>query len=312
MPERRERILIVDDEATNRYFLETALSREYETVLACDGFEAVTLMREKRPDLILLDVMMPGLSGFDLCRMIKSEEPFSEIPVIFLTALDSVEAETEGLEAGGIDFLQKPVNPLLLKLRIGNHLELNRRNRLIREQMALLIIQKEELERAYDKISQIATIDELTGLRNRRFFNSSLTAAISMARRHGQPLSVILADLDHFKLVNDNFGHHAGDAVLAAFGRVLRDTVRAEDIVARWGGEEFIILLQNSDAPSAVLLAERLRVACEDISLEMHGVTVSFGVTELKERDDDESFLARADRAMYRAKREGRNRVAVG
>jgi diguanylate cyclase (GGDEF)-like protein len=307
----RCRILIVDDEPANIRLLEGALRGDYEICSALDGFDAVRQIKARMPDLILLDVMMPDINGFDVCRTIKSDEVFSAIPVIFLTAMDTFEGAVEGFEAGGIDFLTKPVNLDLLKLRVNNHLELKRQNDLIREQRDLLARQKQELEAANETISRLAATDELTKLANRRSFNDCLAAALSSARRHEYPLSMIMVDLDHFKLVNDTMGHSEGDRVLKAFADLLRDKIRAEDVAARWGGEEFIVILPYTDCAAAAALAERVRGACEVLSGVMHGLSASFGVAQLQNGDDDDSLIRRADDALYRAKREGRNRVAI-
>jgi diguanylate cyclase (GGDEF)-like protein len=255
--------------------------------------------------------MMPGINGFDVCREIKSDVMFSAIPVIFVSAMDTFEGEVEGFEAGGIDFLAKPVNLKLLKLRVQNHLELKRQNDQIREQRDLLVRRKEELEAANKKILRMAATDELTQLSNRHSFNIYLTAAMSAARRHEYPLSLIMIDLDHFKVVNDTYGHNEGDLVLKAFAGMVRDTIRTEDVAARWGGEEFIIILPHTACEAATALADRIRVICEKQAAIMHGLTTSFGVAQFQIEDDDDSLIRRADSAMYRAKHEGRNRLVI-
>ena len=308
---RCNKILIVDDEPTTIKLLEAALKGDYEICSSLNGFDAIQQVKIQIPDLILLDVMMPDMNGYDVCRTIKSDEMSSAIPIIFLTAVDTLEGEVKGLGVGGIDFLKKPVNLELLRLRIHNHLELKRQNDLLREQMELLFRQKEELEATNERIFHLAATDELTKLSNRHSFNACLTAAMSAALRRASPLSIIMLDLDHFKTVNDTYGHGEGDRVLKAFAGLLLEMIRAEDVVARWGGEEFSIILPHTTCEAAAAQAERIRVACERDATSMHGLSASFGVAQFQNGEEADSLIRRADYAMYRAKHEGRNRVVI-
>ena len=301
-------ILIVDDEPFSAEVLHSALSSEYDLLLANNGYDAIRIIKERRPDLVILDVVMPGLNGFDVCRIIKSDNAFADIPVIFLTATDSIESETQGLGLGGIDYLTKPVNLGLLKLRAHNHIELKRRSDLVRQQRDLLIRQKVELE-------YMARTDLLTGLANRWEMATRLDAEKSRSERHGKIFSMLIADIDHFKRVNDSYGHVAGDRVIQAIADTLGSSIRHEDTCGRWGGEEFLILLPETGLQKAKSVAEKIvetiRTTKTDWEGQSIGVTASMGYGEFTPGMSIDDFVRQVDDALYGAKAAGRDRVAT-
>jgi diguanylate cyclase (GGDEF)-like protein len=211
----------------------------------------------------------------------------------------------------------KPFEPVILRSKVRVFQELYQQRKLIEtfyynlEQ--IVEARTAELKEANETISRLAATDELTNLSNRRSFNDRLDSALSSARRHEYPLSMIMIDLDHFKTVNDTFGHSKGDQVLKAFADVLREIIRAEDFAARWGGEEFAIILQHTSREAASALAERIRVAFEQYSNSTFtmALSASFGVVQLQAGEDSVSLIRRADDALYKAKHEGRNRVVT-
>ena len=447
------RILVVDDVDVNLRLLEARLNAEYfEVVTADSGLKALAICEGETIDLVLLDVMMPGMDGYEVCRKLKANPRTQHLPIVMITALDQPVDRVKGLEAGADDFLTKPVRDLQLfsrvrsltrlKLltdelrvraettmslvagadmlgRIGNGgtagrllvfgdgdgtaervrkflrsehevvgpadpvlilrdaeasrfdlfvISLSatsydplrlcsqiRSSDLLRQIPILLLtdladetrtakalelgandylvrpIDRNELSarvrtqikrRRYDeglRLSLQATIelavtDSLTGLNNRRFLDTHLPNAIERARRDDKPMSVLIADIDHFKRINDGWGHDAGDAVLRQFAARLKESLRASDLACRFGGEEFVVLMPEADERVARTIAERLRQRIADYPFEISGeeisVTVSAGIAVLDGRGDNrETLLQRADRGLYAAKREGRNRV---
>lgn len=310
-------VLIVDDLIQNIMALEALISdMGFDIISAQSGNEALRLSLKHDFALILLDVQMPGMNGFEVARLIRANPKTSHFPIIFVTAgMKDLLDQIEGYETGAVDYLMKPFEPVILRSKIRVFRELYQQRKVIEKfysNLELIIEERTaELKEANETISRLAATDELTNLSNRRSFNELLPAAVSAARRHMYPLSLVMIDLDHFKGVNDTFGHCAGDKALKDFADLLREKIRAEDAAARWGGEEFIIILPHTAHEEAAALAERIRVACEQHFASLHGLSASFGVAELQPGEDNDSFIRRADDALYRAKNEGRNRVVV-
>jgi diguanylate cyclase (GGDEF)-like protein len=248
--------------------------------------------------------MMPGISGVEIVRRLRERCDGHTYYLIILTSLDAPRDIVAALEDGADDFITKPYNADILRARVNV-------GRRIISLYETLLEKIQALADANIAMNRLATTDELTGLSNRRAFNDNFYKLYSAAQRHKVALSLIMADLDKFKTVNDTFGHDVGDKVLKIFAKTLVTQIRTEDIPARWGGEEFIILLPLTLGEGAVLLANRLRRAftalCE-LELSMT-VTASFGVAQLLDAEDGEAFIKRADLALYKAKLEGRNRV---
>lgn len=309
-------LLIVDDLPQNILALEAVIAdMDVDIITARSGNDALRLSLKHDLALILLDVQMPGMNGFEVARLIRANPKTNHFPIIFVTAgMKDLVEQIEGYETGAVDYLMKPFEPVILRSKVKVFLELYQQRKVIEEFYTNLekIVEERtaELKEANATISRLAAIDELTGLYNRRSFNGCLAAALSAARRHENPLSLIMIDLDHFKQINDTSGHYAGDQVLKAFAGLLQGIIRTEDHAARWGGEEFIILLPFTLCDAAVAMAERIRVACEQEPM-LQGLTASFGVTQLQDEDDIDSLIRRADDALYQAKHEGRNRVVV-
>jgi diguanylate cyclase (GGDEF)-like protein len=303
------KILLADDDKISRLMLGKVFNGSgYDVVSASDGDEAWRILEEPdHPRLLVLDWMMPGISGVDIVRRLRSRVDGHTYYVIILTSLDTPDNIIFALDEGADDFVSKPFNAesLRAKANVGKrvvslHVALSEKMRILAE--------------AHETISRLAATDELTGLSNRRHFNESFTKALSAAKRYHFNLSLIIADVDKFKLVNDTYGHSTGDQVLKLFVATIRSVARLEDITARWGGEEFILLLSHTPLDGAVVLAERLRCgfASESFAAMSFTVTASFGVVELRDGEDAEDLIRRADTALYRAKDEGRNRVVAG
>ena len=313
-------ILVVDDLPQNIMALEAVIAdKGFDVITASSGNDALRLSLKHDFALILLDVQMPGMSGFEVARLIRSNPKTNHFPIIFITAgMKDLLSQIEGYETGAVDYLIKPFEPVILcsKVQVFRELYLQRKviERFYNNLEQLVEERTSELKEANRTISHQAATDYLTELYNRRYFNECLTAALSAARRHTYPLAMIMIDLDNFKRVNDTHGHSAGDLVLKRFASLLWDMIRTEDVAARWGGEEFIILLSHTASAAAAALAERIRSAFEqqsDSSSRLF-LSASFGVVQLQENDDADTLIRRADSALYQAKHEGRNRVVVG
>ncbi len=310
--ERKYKILIVDDVPVNVQLLKTHLeAMGYQTLAAEDGLEALEKARSERPDLILLDVMMPKLNGFEVCRTLKQDERTQFIPIIMVTALNDVEDRIRGIEAGADDFISKPFNKLELLARVKSLLRLKQLHDELEEKL-------KELEEAREQLQELAITDGLTGLYNYRFFRERLGQEIDRAERHNLNLSMIMMDIDYFKNYNDTHGHPAGDVVLSTIASLLRNNVRKIDIPARYGGEEFALILLETNLENAAKVAEKLRRVVEEHPFPMEEtqpggrLTISAGVAtfpeDAKTADD---LIAVADRRLYRAKELGRNRVVA-
>lgn len=303
------KILIADDDHSSLLILKKILGgKEYELITATNGDQAWKLLQQpEHPKLLLLDWMMPGLTGIEIIQRLRQREDGSSFYMIVLTSLDSPDDAVFALDEGADEFITKPYHADSLRARIN----VGRRVLLLRDMLEENIRQLEDANRI---ISKLAATDELTKLYNRRHFNKHLKDTISAAMRHEFSLSLILADIDEFKTINDNHGHDMGDRMLKIIASTIKEVSRAEDIPARWGGEEFILSLPHTPLSGAQILAERLRQKFTLNCQQQTGlkVTASFGVTEFQPNENPEVFIKRADKALYRAKRKGRDRVICG
>jgi len=288
----RSVILIVDDVASNIQVLATFLKEKYDLKVANSGKRALELaVIEPIPDLILLDISMPDMDGYEVLKRLGDNKMTASIPIIFVTGNDSVKDEEKGLELGAVDYITKPINPVIVKARVNTH----------------LIIKHQRDELIYN-----STHDQLTNLYNRHVLSEEGLRKFSRARRTHEDLSVIILDIDHFKHVNDTYGHLMGDKILVGVADILRNNMRNEDFAARFGGEEFIIMLEGCNAEYAKDIAQNLRQKIQNNIVDDLSVTASFGVCQLSDRYETfELFLKAADEALYRAKESGRNRVEL-
>ena len=287
MAAARQTILLVDDAPANLEALNAVLGADYDLIFATSSQEAIELARDQLPDLILLDVMMPGMDGREACRRLKADALTAGIPVIFVTGMDHEEDEAAGLDAGAIDYLAKPIRASIVKARVRNHLE---------------------LKRARDLLESLSITDQLTGLPNRRQFDAVLETEVRRALRNKSHVGLLMCDLDRFKAYNDHYGHPAGDVCLQEVAAVFRDTLRrAGDLPARYGGEEFAVILPGVKPHDAGLIGERIRQAVEARQLphapaeSVPFVTVSIGATSVlvtEDRDGGVDRPARGRRAL--------------
>ncbi|MDR2964349.1 MAG: diguanylate cyclase [Treponema sp.] len=289
-------ILIVDDEKQNLETLVMILSPEYNVYAVKNGQDAYKVAKKQLPDVILLDILMPNMNGFEVFEKIKSDTQLSNIPIIFITALGRQEDEEKGLAMGAADYVVKPYSPSIVKLRVRNQMQ---------------IINQIET------IKQLSTMDQLTKIPNRRSFDYRICLEYDRAKRDKTPLSLLMLDIDNFKKYNDTYGHLQGDAVLQTVAKIIEQSLRRSiDFAARWGGEEFAVILQDTDAKGAYTVAEIIRKNIEKTVIPCHKdmetkITVSIGVNTcipVQNYAAKELFCG-ADKALYKAKKSGKNKT---
>jgi two-component system cell cycle response regulator len=307
--DRPERILVVDDHPDNVEIINVRLSsRGFEIETATNGEEALQKVHENPPHLILLDVMMPLMDGYEVSRRIKNDDTLPFIPIILVTARDSTQDKVDGLDAGADDYLTKPVNFPELEARVRSMLRIKR----LQDELDQ---KNRELELVNKRLRKLSVTDGLTELFNHRHIHELLHEEFERTKRSGEPMAVAMMDLDRFKLVNDTYGHPTGDVILYETADILRQTVREIDMVGRYGGEEFIAILPGANEDDAAHFAERVRQAVanhvfRDEANEVR-MTMSGGVASFPDADTDhpDLLIKRADEALYAAKEGGRNQI---
>jgi diguanylate cyclase (GGDEF)-like protein len=293
----RSTVLVVDDQPTNIRVLGEALKSDYQIKMATTGAKAIEIAEsEDPPDLILLDIVMPGLDGYEVCKRLKENYKTEKIPIIFITAKNQEEDETKGLDYGAVDYITKPFSLPIVKARVKTHLELKKHR---------------------DILEDLSTLDGLTGIPNRRKFDEYLNVEWRRAVRDSYPLSLIMIDIDYFKLFNDNYGHGQGDDCLKKVANALSMSARRPaDFIARYGGEEFSGILPNTSIENASVFTELLRHNIEklniphDFSPTHNKVTISIGCATVipTVNKSYELLITSADNALYKAKSDGRNK----
>lgn len=292
------RILIVDDERQNIKILTEFLRDDYKIMAAKDGETAIkALEKSTLPDLILLDIIMPGLNGYEVIKRLKSDERTRGIPVIFITALDATDDESMGFEMGAVDYITKPFKPVIVKARVKTHMQLKQKT---------------------DLLDRLASFDSLTQIPNRRNFDRVLEKEMKKTARNNTPISLLLMDIDYFKNFNDTYGHTEGDTCLKRVARALEQVAaRPGDFVARYGGEEFAMILPETDLRGAMHIAEQAQAAVARLHIPHNSsrvsrdISISVGVATKANGADypPTAFIEKADTALYRAKANGRNCV---
>lgn len=303
-PRKEQKILIIDDERSNITYLMSLLKHDYKLIAAVDGLKGLEMAAGvgggSAPDLILLDVLMPGMDGYQVCERLKSDDRTRNIPVIFVTAACDANDETRGFDLGAADYIAKPFHPSVVKARVRTQIELKIKS---------------------DMLEQLASVDGLLNIYNRRRFDEVLKIEWVRAQRTNSPLSLIMIDIDHFKLYNDHYGHAGGDGCLKLVALTLKNCLkRPTDFIARYGGEEIVVILPETDCEGAALIAELMRreIAGEQMphaaSPTAAHVTISVGVAKALPDghiDSSQALLEAADAQLYLAKNSGRNRVSV-
>lgn len=293
-------ILIVDDMATNITLLSNLLRDDYIIQIANNGKKALDIARgTKKPDLILLDIEMPEMNGYEVCKELKNNAQTKNIPIIFVTARNHVKDEEYGFNLGAVDYISKPFHPIIVKIRVKNHVNLKIRT---------------------DFLESISMIDGLTQIYNRRYFDEEYKRTCDEMARENKMIALMMIDVDYFKAYNDHYGHGRGDECLIKIAATLKSALkRPSDILARYGGEEFIVMLQDIDKEGAMSVAQALLQAIRELNIPHEyssvadHVTISLGVAlqAAKEIKHGADFLKIADDAMYRAKTAGRDRIEI-
>lgn len=297
---KKPTILVVDDMTTTLLLIHDLLKDTYEVKIAKSGTKALEILESPNDiDLILLDIEMPDMNGYDVCKRIKNNETIKNIPIIFITGRTSQEDEEYGLNLGAIDYITKPFNKAIVKLRIKNYLDLKIKN---------------------DMLEKLSMYDGLTNIRNRRFFDETFEKTFSEIKRDKKSLAVLMIDIDFFKPYNDNYGHGQGDETLRKVAKALEKTIkRASDFVARYGGEEFVILLKDIKKDGVEAVANNLLNAVRELKITHefskieNYVTISIGASYYNSSSDITKLelLLKADETLYNVKNSGRNNFAI-
>lgn len=295
-------ILIVDDEVSNVLALASAFTQQYRVLFALNGQDALTIAHQEHPDLIILDIMMPDMTGYTVLSRIKTDQQLHQIPVILASSSEDVGDEKQGLELGAADFWSKPVNPEVAKIRAHNTLELKRHR---------------------DQLQSQTLTDALCDVANRRAFDRSLHKEWHKSLQTQQPLSLLMIDIDHFKSYNDHYGHIAGDGCLKTVASILKDSLaESHALLCRYGGEEFAVILPNLTTEIAVQVAESLRRRVEEAQIQNNAInnpiSISIGSATTVPSEPlntgsntPDNLVFRADQALYQAKNKGRNQVVA-
>ncbi|BED88068.1 hypothetical protein PspMM1_05360 [Pseudoalteromonas sp. MM1] len=296
---KRAKILIVDDDPLNRLVLEKTLGTEHDVYLVESGEKALTFIKSNQVDLIILDVVMPGIDGYEVLVQLKENPITQSIPIVFISANNSHTDEAKGLELGAMDYITKPFNASIVKVRVRNQ---------------LLIKQKNDL------LEMLASIDGLTEIPNRRYLDENLSREWRRSKRNGSCLSVLLMDIDHFKRYNDCYGHRAGDECLKQVAQALAaQCERSTDFIARYGGEEFAAVLPDVNKQQALAFAQKLRQAVNNLNIEHKAslnaehITISIGIASMENGNAsaEQALLEQADLGLYAAKDAGRDQVVA-
>ena len=297
-------ILVVDDTESNIDILVELLGDDYEVMVSLDGEGALEIVEEDDIDLILLDIMMPEMDGYEVCNRLKKKEKTKHIPIIFLTAKSDEDSIEKAYDVGGTDYVTKPFRPKELLARVKKELTMQK---LIKD-----------LKETQKELRELSVTDPMTKLYNRRYFSHLSLELVELAKRDNQELSLIMLDIDKFKNVNDTYGHDVGDEVIIDLATTLTNEKRKSDFAFRMGGEEFVLLLPHTSLEGAELLAQKIRKIIESSAVNLNDnqqlkYTISLGVSIFNIVNDTglETVLKRADEALYEAKETGRNKVCV-
>jgi len=301
--EKAPHVLLVEDNEIDRNIIVKALEKEsMHLETAKNGQEAISRIQSGRMDLVLLDILLPDINGFEICKRLKTMDVAKNIPIIVITCLDDIDSKITGVKLGADDFLIKPIYSRELKARI----------KVLLEKKA----QQDKLRTHYENALSSASIDSLTGLYNHGYFKKFLSLEFKRSQRQQYPMSLLMIDIDEFKLFNDTLGHQEGDDILHNLGNLIRSVIREVDLIARYGGDEFVVILPYSDRNGAVMVSNRIQNAIssndvfKDFSKDLNELTVSIGVAEFPlDCVDDEDMIRKADHMLYLAKQKGKNQI---
>lgn len=299
-------ILIVDDSPVNLKIISRLLGDEYEAIVADNGQTAIEIATQTTPDLILLDVIMPGMDGLAVCKFLKNQRSTAEIPIIFITVVTDPKDIVKAFEAGGQDYITKPFCSMELRARIKTHLDLRASREALKIYSKQLEKKNRELRETLAKMEVMATTDYLTNIPNRRYVMAWLHNEVARMQRSSGNMAIILADIKHFKQINDTFGHNCGDFVLKEIARIMKSNIREQDVIARWGGDEFLLVLPVTDLSGAHIATEKIQLALKTAKFCYEeselALTVTFGVVQYDLQLDIDANIRRADEDLYQKK----------
>lgn len=309
------RILVVDDSPVDIKIIRKLLGDLYEVLEALDGKTAIRLAIEEKPDLVLLDILMPEMDGFAVCKELKKEPETADIPVIFITAVTGAQRVVMGFEAGGQDYITKPFYSPELCARIKVHLDLKRSREMLKTYAEELVVKNQQLSQLMNKLQNTAMTDFITGLENRRSMTHKMKVELAKLKKSDRHLVLMMLDIDNFKKINDTYGHECGDTVLQVIALIMNAVVGNKGIIARWGGEEFLIMLFNTDVESGQVIAEEIRQSIEISPFcyqnTLLSLTVTLGLTALNNEISLDACIRKADEALYQGKKGSKNCVVV-
>jgi diguanylate cyclase (GGDEF)-like protein len=304
-------ILIVEDTIRNIQVIGSIFKKEdFKIAVTTSSKEALSIVNEINPDIILLDIMMPEMDGYEVCNRLKASDKTKDIPVIFLTAKGDPDSIIKGFNVGAIDYISKPFNRAELLSRVQNHLEIKRSREVIakiaEERKNLLM----ELEQKNEELERLAVTDSLTGMYNHKYIIDRLSQEVAKAKRYQIELSIVMFDIDHFKNINDTYGHQVGDDVLFKVTSTIKSRIRETDIAGRFGEEEFLVILPNINLDNSCIVAEKIRACIQDLKWKHDKlqVTISGGVAGFSGENMTE-LIKKADINLYKAKEGGRNNI---
>lgn len=300
------KILIVDDSPVNLKIISRFLGNDYEIMLAENGQTAIQIATAHEPDLILLDVLMPEMDGLTVCRILKSQESTMEIPIIFITVISGTKDIVKALEAGGQDYITKPFCALELCARIKTHLELRKSKEELKAYAKQLEAKNMELNEMVEKLEVVAITDYLTNLPNRRYMMKRINEEVARMKRSQAKMTLVMADIDSFKKINDTYGHDCGDLVLKKIADIIKSNTKRQDVISRWGGEEFLLMLPETDLQGGRIVAENIAAAIASTTFRYREteflVTITSGVAEFDLSLDVDANIKNADQALYQGK----------
>lgn len=308
-------LLVEDSRLYQKYLTNLCIKNDYAYISAMTGTEAIELLYTARPDLILLDIHLPGMDGYQICEHIRTTPSINQIPIIFITSNDNEDDIVKGFNLGGNDYVTKPFNQVVLESRIKNQLETVQNRKLLNDYICQLESKNYELKRQKEQSEYLASRDHLTGIYNRRYIQSMIIDSIEGHSDTPLTFSLGLFDIDNFKQVNDRYGHPVGDFVLKEVVEIMQRHIRPEDCLGRWGGEEFLLFLPYTNIEQAGTLVEKMRMdveahefATDDYAFNL---TITCGISEFVKSDDYKTIYNRIDEALYDGKHSGKNKIVI-
>ncbi|MGM0520274.1 MAG: GGDEF domain-containing response regulator [Campylobacterota bacterium] len=317
---KKSSVLIVDDMQENLMLLSDILKDRYQVKIAKSGEKALEIVEKGDVDLILLDVVMPNLDGYEVCKILQKSESTKDIPIIFVTGNSNPKDEKKGFELGAVDYITKPFSSATVRARVKTHMNLHLRQLELEELSEILKDKNKELQKYIEMVEKISITDGLTNIYNRRHFNDTFPKVINSAKRKDELVCFLLLDIDNFKQYNDNYGHQAGDDALIKFSSCLKDNLkRSDDVAFRLGGEEFGILFKSDSKQKAIDFAQMIREKIENLKIPHEYssaskyLTASIGLVceKANKIENEDRIYKLADNLLYKSKESGRNKVSV-